>query len=84
MLLVARLFGFVARESHFFSWSCLPRSCEYCIVPCVWILCGFWVWGFWVWAGVSCGARRPGRSGQVLWVVAEKCRMQFPYQPFRY
>ena len=24
-------FGFVARESHDFSWLCLPRSCEYCI-----------------------------------------------------
>ena len=22
------LFGFIARESRFFSWSCLPRSCE--------------------------------------------------------
>ena len=31
MLLEGRLFGFVVRESYFFSWSCLPRSCEYCI-----------------------------------------------------
>ena len=31
------LFGFVARESYCFSWSCLPRSCEYCVVPCVWL-----------------------------------------------
>ena len=36
VLLEGRFFGFVARESRFFSWSCLPRSCEYCIVPCVW------------------------------------------------
>ena len=31
MLLGRRVFGFVARESHSFSWLCLPRSCEYCI-----------------------------------------------------
>ena len=36
MLLEVRLFGFVVRESYFFSWSCLPRSCEYCIAG----LCG--------------------------------------------
>ena len=36
MLVKRRLFGFVARESGGFSWLCLPRSCEYCIVPCVW------------------------------------------------
>ena len=33
MLLGGRVFGFVARESHYFSWSCLPRSCEYCSMP---------------------------------------------------
>ena len=37
VLLEWRLFGFVALESHYFSWSCLPRSCEYCIMPCVWL-----------------------------------------------
>ena len=58
-----------------------------CLVPVNTALCpvcGFCVPGFWVRGAASCGARRPGRSGQVLWVVAEQCRMQFPYQPFRY
>ena len=39
VLLAGRLFGFVARESHYFSWSCLPRSCQYCIAPCVDSVC---------------------------------------------
>ncbi len=29
VLVLWRLFGFVARESHFFRWSCLPRSWGY-------------------------------------------------------
>ena len=33
MLLAGWLFGFVTRESHDSSCSCLPRSCESCIVP---------------------------------------------------
>ena len=58
-----------------------------CLVPVNTALCpvcGFCVPGLWVRGADSCGARRPGRSGQVLWVVAEQCRMQFPYQPFKY
>ena len=58
VLLAGGLFGFVARGSHDFSWSCLPRSCEYCIRPWGWILCGFCVPGFWVWSASSCGTRR--------------------------
>ena len=37
VLLGGRLFDFVARESHYLSWSCLPRSCEYSIMPRVWL-----------------------------------------------
>ena len=36
VLLAGRLFGFVARESRGFRWLCVPRSCEYCVEPCVW------------------------------------------------
>ena len=80
MLLVARLFGFLVRESHFL----VGRVCLVPVNTALCPVCGFCVPGFWVRGAVSCGARRAGRSGQVLWVVAEQCRTQFPYQPFRY
>ena len=42
---------------------------------CAWVLgAGICVPGFLARAGVSCGTRRAGGSGQVLWVVAEQCR----------
>ena len=100
MLLVARLVGFLVRESRHFSWlgptMRMDKSCcwerdfsalsrgkatflvgRVCLVPVNTALrpvCGFCVPGFWVRGAASCGARRPGRSGQVLWVVAEQCR----------
>ena len=75
MLLVARLFGFLVRESHFL----VGRVCLVPVNTALRPVCGFCVPGFWVrdlcaWAGVSCGTRRAVRSGQVLWVVAEQCR----------
>jgi len=37
VLLGRWLCGRVARESHSCGWSCLPRSCHYCIAPRVWL-----------------------------------------------